>query len=48
MERKLRLVNGSIVITLPKQVCDMHNMKPGDKMSIEPIGVGELKLRKIP
>jgi len=47
MERKLREINGSYIITIPKQICDLYNMKPGDIMSIEPIGIGELRLRKI-
>jgi bifunctional DNA-binding transcriptional regulator/antitoxin component of YhaV-PrlF toxin-antitoxin module len=48
MERKLREISGSIVITIPKQVCDLYGFKAGDKLSIEPIGVGELRLRKTP
>lgn len=47
MERKLREINGSLVVTIPKQVCDLFGFQNGDKMSIEPIGVGELRLRKI-
>jgi len=35
MERKLREIGGSIVITLPKQVCDINNFKPGDNLTIE-------------
>ncbi len=47
MDRKLREISGSFVITIPKQVCDLYRFKAGDKLSIEPIGVGELRLRKI-
>ena len=47
MERKLREISGSLVITIPKQVCDLYNFRNGDVMSIEPIGVGELRLRKV-
>ena len=47
MERKLREINGSFVITIPKQVCDLYNFRKNDLFSIEPIGVGELRLRKI-
>ena len=47
MERKLREIHGSLVIILPKQVCDLYNFQPGDKISIEPIGIGELRLRKV-
>ena len=46
MERKLRKTSGSLVVTIPKQVCDLYGFKVGDKLSIEPIGVGELRLRK--
>ena len=46
MERKLREINGSYVLTIPKQICDLYNMKQGDNISIEPIGIGELKLKK--
>lgn len=46
MERKLREISGSLVITIPKQVCHLYGFKGGDIMSIEPIGVGELRLRK--
>ena len=46
MERKLREINGSYIITIPKQVCDLYNFKPNDKFSIEPIGINELKLKK--
>jgi hypothetical protein len=48
MERKSREINGSLVITLPKQVCNLYNLRKNDTISIEPIGVGEIRLRKIP
>ena len=47
MERKLREINGSHDITIPKQVCDLYDFKPNDKFSIEPIGNSELRLRKL-
>jgi len=46
MERKLREINGSLVVTIPKQICDLYKMKNGDMLEIEPIGTGELRLRK--
>lgn len=46
MERKLREINGSLVVTIPKQICDLYKMKNGDMLEIEPIGYGELKIRK--
>ena len=47
MERKLREINGSYIITIPKQVCDLYGFKPNDRFSIEPIGNNELRLRKL-
>ena len=47
MERKLSEINGSLVVTIPKQVCDLYGFRNGDKMSIESIGIGELRLRKV-
>jgi hypothetical protein len=46
MERKLREISGSLVVTIPKQICDLYKMKNGDIIEIEPIGFGELKIRK--
>ncbi len=47
MERKLREISGSYVLTIPKQVCDLYGFEPNDVFSIEPIGNGELRLRKV-
>ena len=47
MGRKLREISGSLVVTIPKQVCDLYAFKNSDKISFEPIGVGELRLRKV-
>ena len=47
MQRKLREISGSLVVTIPRQVCDLYGFKDGDMMSIEPIGLGELRLRKL-
>ena len=46
-ERKLREISGSLVITIPKQVCDLYGFRNGDRIKIEPIGANELRLRKI-
>ena len=48
MDRKLHNINGSLVITLPKQICDLYNFQPGDNINIETIGYGELRLKKSP
>ncbi len=47
MERKLREQKGSLILTLPRQVCDLYGLKAGDMMAVEPIGVGELRIRKL-
>lgn len=47
MQSRLRMINGSLIVTIPKQVCDLYNFKNGDMLSIEPIGFGELRFRKI-
>jgi antitoxin component of MazEF toxin-antitoxin module len=48
MERKLREIGGSLVITIPKQLCDLYRFKNGDMLSIEPICIGEIRIRKFP
>jgi hypothetical protein len=45
-EGKLRMISGSLIVTIPKQLCDLYKMKDGDMLEIEPIGYGELKIRK--
>jgi hypothetical protein len=47
MERKLREISGSLVVTIPKQVYDLYGFNSVDNLSIEQIGVGELRLRKV-
>jgi len=47
MEPKLREISESLVVTITKQVCDLHGFKNGDMLNIEPIGIGELRLRKV-
>jgi len=46
MQRKLRMISGSLIVTIPKQICDLYKMQNGDMLEIEPIGVGEPRLRK--
>ena len=47
VERKLRLISDSLVVTIPKQFCDLYNFIDGDILHIEPIGIGELRFRKV-
>jgi hypothetical protein len=35
------------VLTIPKQVCELYNLKSGDMIKIEPNGIGERRLRKV-
>ena len=46
MERKLREISGSLVVTIPKQVASLYQWNYGDIVIIEPIGANELRLRK--
>lgn len=34
MERKLREISSILVVTIPKQVCDLYGFKQGDMQSI--------------
>lgn len=47
MERKLRKIAGCLTITIPKQVADLYKFRAGDVFELEPIGINELKLKKI-
>ena len=47
MDRKLREISWNLIVTIPKQVYETYNFKAGDILSIEPIGAGELRLRKV-
>jgi len=30
MHRELRIISGSLIVTLPKQVCGLYGLKDGD------------------
>jgi len=47
MKRKLRLIGGCLILTIPKQIADLYKFKAGDEIEIEPIGINELKIKKI-
>jgi len=47
LKRKLRNVGDSLVISIPKQLCAVYNFAEGDYFIIEPIGISELKLKKV-
>ena len=46
MERKLRMISGSLVVTIPSQIAELYNMVAGDIVTIEQGGPGELRLKK--
>ena len=46
MERKLRMISGSLVVTIPSQIADLYNFKPGDVLTFEQGGPSELRLKK--
>ena len=47
MYRKLKDINGSLVITIPRQVVDLYGFKAGDQLTIGSIGMNELYLKKV-
>ena len=47
MEKKLQLISGSLVVIVPKLVCDLYSFQDSDTLAIEPIIIGELRLRKM-
>ena len=46
MERKLRMISGSLVVTIPSQIAELYGMEAGDIVTIEQGGPGELRLKK--
>jgi hypothetical protein len=46
MKRKLRMISGSLVVTIPSQIAELYNMVAGDIVTIEQGGPGELRLKK--
>ena len=46
MERKLRMISGSLVVTIPSQIAELYGMAAGDILKIEQGGPGELRLKK--
>lgn len=47
MPQKLREVGGCLVITIPRPIANLYKFKAGDMFELEPIGINELKLRKV-
>lgn len=46
LKRRIREIGGSLVVSLPKQVCRMFRLQAGDEVEIEITGVGEFRIRK--
>ena len=46
IKRKVRICGESLAITIPSQIAELHDIKPGDYMEFEPIGYGEFKIKK--
>lgn len=47
MECKLRAINGGLVLTIPKKICDLYRLRNGDILTIEPIGKEALRIKKV-
>ena len=47
LTRKARIVGSSLVLTIPSQLAKAHDIQDGDEIEIIPIGIGELKIRKL-
>ena len=47
MNRKLRKIANCLVVTIPKQICDLYKMKAGDEIEIETDGFAKLKLKDV-
>lgn len=47
MQYRLRMISKSLIVTIPKQVCDLYGFKDSDIIKILPIVANLLRLRKI-
>ena len=45
VKRTVRAVGGSLMITLPADIANLHNIKKGDELEFLSMGNGELRLR---
>lgn len=46
LTRKARKVAGSLVVTIPSQLAEAHNIHDGDELEIIPTGFGEFTIKK--
>ena len=46
-KRKVMKVGSSLMIGIPSQFAEHDNIKAGDILSVEHIGIGEYRLKKI-
>ena len=47
LTRKARVVGSSLVITIPSQIAKAHDINNGDQLEIIPLGLGEIRIKKI-
>jgi bifunctional DNA-binding transcriptional regulator/antitoxin component of YhaV-PrlF toxin-antitoxin module len=47
LTRKARIVGSSLVLTIPSQLAEAHDINDGDDIEIIPLGIGEFKIRKL-
>lgn len=47
LTRKARVVGSSLVLTIPSQLAEAHDINDGDDIEIIPLGIGEFKIRKL-
>ena len=44
--RTVRQVGGSLIITIPADIANLHDITKGDELEFLPMGMGEIRLRK--
>ena len=47
LTRKARIVGSSLVIRIPSQLAEAHDIRDGDFLEIIPVGMAEFKIRKV-
>ena len=45
--RTVRQVGGSLTITIPADIANLHEIKKGDELEFLHIALGEIRLRKV-
>lgn len=47
MRRKVAKVGNSLMVAIPSQFAEHDNIKAGDYVEIEHIGIGEFRIKKV-